>query len=399
MKILFLTSRLPYPPHRGDKLHIFNVIKQLSRQGHEINLISFIASRKEEQNVKGLMEFCSSVKTIVQRPTTSLAKCLLGLFSALPFQVLYFSSRKMSRTVSRELAANKYDLIHVHLIRMAQYGDEMAEPKRVLDLTDAGSLYLERFLKSTKNPFMRLFLKIELGRLKRYERILDRFDVSLVCSEVDAGVLHVRSPRANIDLLYNGIDLEYFSVNGAAHPDPGRIIYAGNMSYYPNIDGALFLINEIFPKIKRSITYAKLYIVGQNPPPSLRRLGSDDIIVTGFVPDVRVQYLQSVVAVAPIRFGAGTLYKILEPMALGIPVVATSVAAEGLAILDGKDVLIADSADGFAESVIRVLNDSKLQISLGSSGQSIVRNKYDSKIIAGRLDTIYHQVLRTPTVQ
>jgi glycosyltransferase involved in cell wall biosynthesis len=86
-------------------------------------------------------------------------------------------------------------------------------------------------------------------------------------------------------------------------------------------------------------------------------------------------------------------------MALGIPVVATSVAAEGLAILDGKDVLIADSADGFAESVIRVLNDSKLQISLGSSGQSIVRNKYDSKIIAGRLDTIYHQVLRTPTVQ
>jgi len=399
MKIIFLTSRLPFPPHRGDKLKIYNLIKQLSRQGHEIDLISFIAADKDEQNVKGLRDFCSSVKTILLPPVTSISNCLLGLFSSLPFQVLYFSSGRMRRLISDELAAHKYDLLHVHLIRMAQYGDEIVEPKRVLDLTDAGSLYLERFLKSTKNPFRRLFLKMELGRLKRYEQILDRFDVSLVCSEVDADVLHSRSPRANIDLLYNGIDLEYFSVSGAAHPDRGRIIYTGNMSYYPNIDGALFLINEIFPKIKKSIAYAKLYIVGQNPPSTLKKMSGNDIIVTGFVPDIRAQYLQSVVAVAPIRFGAGTLNKILEPMALGIPVVATSVATEGLPIIDGKDVLIADSADDFADSVIRVLNDSLLQTSLGSNGQSIVRKKYDWKIIAERLDTIYHQVLRTPTVQ
>jgi len=305
----------------------------------------------------------------------------------------------MSRLISNELALNKYDLIHVHLIRMAQYGEEIDKPKRVLDLTDAGSLYLERFLKSTKNPFKKVFLKVELERLRNYERILERFDVSLVCSEVDADILRKRAPRANIDLLFNGIDLEYFSLVDLPVPEHGRIIYTGNMSYYPNIDGALFLINKIFPKIKKSIAHAKLYIVGQNPPSAVKKFNGDDIIVTGFVPDIKAEYLRSVVAVAPIRFGAGTLNKILEPMALGIPVVATSVATEGLPLKQGKDVLVADSPDDFAQSVINVLNDKKLQRTIGTNAQSIVRNRYDWKKIAERLETIYNEVQSAPTVE
>ncbi len=171
------------------------------------------------------------------------------------------------------------------------------------------------------------------------------------------------------------------------------------MSYYPNIDGALFLIKDIFPKIKRVISNAKLFIVGQNPPSALRRMSSDDIIVTGFVPDIREEYLQSVVAVAPIRFGAGTLNKILEPMALGIPVVATSVATEGLPLMNGRDVLVEDSADGFAKCVVRVLADTALQHSLGSHAQSIVREKYDWKTITEKLDSIYHHVLTDPSAE
>lgn len=171
------------------------------------------------------------------------------------------------------------------------------------------------------------------------------------------------------------------------------------MSYYPNIDGALFLINKIFPKIKKSIAHAKLYIVGQNPPSAVKKFNGDDIIVTGFVPDIKAEYLRSVVAVAPIRFGAGTLNKILEPMALGIPVVATSVATEGLPLKQGKDVLVADSPDDFAQSVINVLNDKKLQRTIGTNAQSIVRNRYDWKKIAERLETIYNEVQSAPTVE
>ena len=399
MKILFLTSRLPYPPHRGDKLKIYNLIKQMSRRGHEITLISFIADKKEEEGVKFLLEFCADIKTILLHPITSWCKCLLGIFSILPFQVLYFASMKMRRLISRELASQQYDLIHVHLIRMAQYGEEIVQPKRVLDLTDAGSLYLERFLKSTKNPFKKIFLKVELGRLKNYERILERFDVSLVCSEVDAAILHARAPRADIGLLYNGIDLEYFSLNGSRSPESGRIIYTGNMSYFPNIDGALFFINEIFPKIKKSIANAKFYIVGQNPPSVLKKLSRDDIIVTGFVPDIKAEYLRSIVAVAPVRFGAGTLNKILEPMALSIPVVATSIATEGLPLQHGRDVFVADSPADFAESVINLLNDQEMQRTLGANAQAIVRNNYSWKKIGERLETVYREVRSTPTAE
>ncbi len=218
MNILFLTSRFPYPPHRGDKLKIYNLIKQLSRRGHAITLISFIASRNEEAYVAPLLEYCVNVRTILLRPIASFVKCVFGVFSSLPFQVLYFSSQPMKRLILSELDSGKYDLAHVHLIRMAQYGERPGGPKRVLDLTDAGSLYLERFLNSTTSPFKRLFLRIELARLKRYERILDRFDVALVCSRVDAEILRMRAPAARIDLLFNGIDLEYFSANGNHDP-------------------------------------------------------------------------------------------------------------------------------------------------------------------------------------
>lgn len=276
---------------------------------------------------------------------------------------------------------------------MAQYVYQMIDPKRILDLTDAGSLYLERFLGSTKNPFMITFLKTELGRLKHYERILGRFDISLVCSEVDADVLRLHAPSANINLLFNGIDLDYFSPHEVSIPNPGQIIYTGNMSYYPNIDGALFFIREIFPAIKKSFARAKIFIVGQSPPFSLKRLRSDDIIVTGFVPDIKSQDLQSVVAVAPIRFGAGTLNKILEPMALGVPVVATAIAKEGLPVKDGKDILVADSPEAFAQAVVTVLRDNNLRQRLGANGQSIVRELYDWKKIVDQLEKTYIKVV------
>ena len=393
MNILFLTSRFPYPPHRGDKLKIYNLIKEMARRGHEITLVSFVASTMEEEYVSSLSKFCVDVKTIRLSPVQSIFNCLLNVFSRIPFQVAYFRTKRMVTLLTDLLASRHFDIVHVHLIRMAQYGVALATTPRALDLTDAGSLYLERFLEITHNPIKKVFLRTELKRLKRYEELLKQFDVSLVCSEVDKNVLHTRSPHAHIDLLQNGIDLEYFSDNGAASPIPGQIIYTGNMSYYPNIDGALYLIKEIFPKIRKAFVNAKLYIVGQNPPFALKRLGGEDVVVTGFVRDIKAEYLQSAVAVAPIRFGAGTLNKILEPMALGIPVVATSIAMEGLPVQHGRDILVADSPDDFAQSVVHLLNDEKMQRVLGANAQAVVRNLYDWKRIAVQLEKIYNDLI------
>jgi len=391
VKILILTPRLPYPPHRGDKLKIFNLIRRLSR-AHEITLLSFIQSKDEQRHLGALGEFCREIHTIHQPPVVSFLRCVLGLFSTEPFQVAYFKSGAMRAAVRRLSASGKFDVVHTHLIRMAQYTADLRGPVRVLDLTDAGSLYLERFHATTSRPILRFMVGWELGRLKRYEAVIARFDTSLVCSSVDREVLKRAAPGAEIDLLYNGIDLEYFAPDPSRTGDPLRIVCTGNLSYFPNIDGIAWFVGEILPLIRREIPGVKLYIVGKDPPKKVRNLASGDIFVTGFVPDIRAEYLASAAAVAPIRFGAGTLNKVLEPMALGIPVVSTSIGAEGLPFEAGRHLMIADTPGAFAAAVVSVLRDGALRERLSRNGSETVRSSYGWDVIAGTLESIYDKL-------
>jgi polysaccharide biosynthesis protein PslH len=394
MNILFLTSRFPYPPHRGDKLKIFNLIRQLSRR-HSITLLSFISSREEVAYVEDLGRYCADIRTVYLPPWRSVWNCGMNALSPQPFQVAYFASRAMRRALAELLARKKFDLVHIHLIRMAQYAAvPIPGSIRVLDLTDAGSLYLQRFLRTTTHPLKKLFLREEHRRLQSYERILDQFDINLVCSDVDRNALLHHAPGASIGILSNGIDLDYFTSNNDVSQNPYRIIFTGNMLYYPNTDGIVHFANEVFPIIRARVPKAELYIVGQAPPARVRKLAGADIVVTGFVPDIKEYYLQSAVAIAPIRFGAGTLNKILEPMALGIPVVSTPIGVEGLPVSSGRDLLVAESTADFAQAVVRLLEDPDLRQRIADSGQSIVRKLYDWKVIAGQLESYYSQVDR-----
>lgn len=395
MKLLFLTSRFPYPPHRGDKLKIFNLIKQLSKR-HEITLLSFIQSKKELEYIPTMKEYCSKIETIHLPVWKSCLGCLNVLFSTTPFQVAYFSSSEMAYLIDRELSSSRYDAIHVHLIRMAQFIlNRKKTAPAILDLTDAGSLYLERFRDVTPNPVYKAFLNEEWKRIAAYERNLEYFDKALVCSEIDRDVLKKHAPRAAIDLLYNGIDLEYFSNEQNTKPEPNRIICTGNMKYYPNADGVMYFVEKILPLVKMQAPETVLYIVGQNPPARISRLSGDEIKVTGFVPDIKEYYLKSSIAIAPVRFGAGTLNKVIEPMALGIPVVATPIGVEGLPVEDGVSVLVADTPQKFADAVVRLMKDSHLRQTISENAKSIVRSYYDWNVIAGTLESYYKDIVNS----
>jgi glycosyltransferase involved in cell wall biosynthesis len=225
-----------------------------------------------------------------------------------------------------------------------------------------------------------------------YERLIPEYDRAVVCSPIDRQFLLQHIPEARIDLVPNGIDLDFFSIEGDLQPDPYRIVFAGNMSYFPNTDGAVFLIEEIFPHIKKSVPEAKIYIVGQNPPRRIKALAREDVVVTGFVSDIRSAYLRGSVAVSPIRFGAGTPNKVLEPLALGIPVVSTAIGVEGLDLQAGKEIFIASSPEEFAGHVIRLLTDSELRKEVGRAARSAVMKQYDIKTTAQELERIYIQI-------
>jgi len=391
MKILLLTPRLPYPPFRGDKLKIFNLLKRLAQE-HSIHLVSFIEKKSELEYLQYLTPYCAAIDVVPLRRWQSYCKCFLGLFSRLPLQVHYFKSRRMRRLLSEICQQRHFDVIHTHLIRMAPYTAALRHTAKVLDLTDAVSLYLQRYLAREKNPVMKFLLKLELRRVSRYESVIEQFNACFVCSEPDREQLRQAAPEADIRLIPNGVDLAYFSGNEPVAYEPNRIVFTGNLTYHPNIDGIFYFVNEILPLIKKEIPAAKFYIVGQSPSAKIRALAGDDVIVTGFVEDIKQYYLSSAVAVSPIRFGAGTLNKILEPLALGVPVVATSMGIEGLDLTIGKDILVADRPHAFAKHVVHLLKDAEFRDRLGNAGMAMVRRLYNWDTIVSLLDKIYREL-------
>jgi sugar transferase (PEP-CTERM/EpsH1 system associated) len=396
MRILLLTPSLPFPPHRGDKLKIFNLVRNLSLH-HDIVLLTFSTSRKDDRNIPAVRQMCADVLTVRLPVWQSILQCGLNVFSRRPFQVAYFTSGRMRRLLARILSEQHFDVVHTHFIRMAQYTSDLKGIPRILDLTDAVSLYLERFLATERNVLKRILLKSEYTRMLQYERIIRHYDRTMVCSVVDRKALLNSAPDARVEILENGVDLDFFKPDDAVRSESGTIICTGNMSYFPNANAVQFFAEEIFPLVKRRVPGAKFLVVGQNPPGSVRRLASPDVVVTGTVPDIRPYYLKSVVAVSPVRFGSGTLNKVLEPMALGIPVVATPVGTEGLPIRSGEHLLIAESPADFADRVVELLNNPDLRRRLSSNALELVRTRYGWPQIASKLEQAYGDIAQPNT--
>lgn len=391
MRVLFLTSRFPYPPHRGDKLKMFNLIRNLS-QNNSVALLSFSEGAEDEQWIPELQKYCERVETVPRSRFRSLWNCILGLGGHLPFQVLYYSSPAMQTRLSRILKEWRPEVLHTHLIRMAPYTSDIQSVPRVLDLTDAVSLYLRRFRDMQGSPIARWVLGVEYKRMVRFEAVLSGFQRVLVCSEVDREALVANVPHAKLALLPNGVDREDFSPNGLVERDPNRIIFTGNMSYYPNADAAKYFVREIFPLVQRDMPDARLAIVGQNPPMSVRRLAGVHVDVTGFVRDLRAEYMKSSVAISPVRFGAGTLNKILEPLALGIPVVATPVSVQGMEPSQ-RGIVVGNTKEEFAKAVVRVLRE-PLYREEATRASAELRDRYGWDRIAKTLEGIYSEITK-----
>jgi hypothetical protein len=265
MNILFITPRIPYPPYRGDKLHVYNLVRRLAAR-HRVGLVTFVENEAERAYIEPLAEHCSYIRVTHLSKWTSLLNVASVLFDRTPFQVAYYRSRAFAASVREAVAAFRPDIVHSHLIRTVQYTRAIEGIPRVLGLTDAVSLYLQRFADQEGNPLKRALVRMELARIVRYESVAADYDRALVCSATDREVILDRAPGAEVGILYNGVDLDSFTPRDDITPEPGRIIFTGNMTYFPNIDAVEWMLAEILPAIKRRVPHARLYVVGQNPP-------------------------------------------------------------------------------------------------------------------------------------
>ena len=220
----------------------------------------------------------------------------------------------------------------------------------------------------------------------------EKFDQCLVVSEAERKALLGRNPRLKVEVIPNGTDTKKYQ-RLEVNQDPPALLFIGSMSYAPCIDGAVYFCNQILPYIRKIFQDIRLWIVGASPTSDVVRLADKNIFVTGYVEDVLPYYQRSTLSIVPLRAGGGTRLKILEAMALGRPVVSTTIGCEGLDVVDGKHLLIADEPDKFAEQTIRLLTDKALYNRIVEQARELVVRRYDWDVIAEQSLKAYSKIV------
>jgi sugar transferase (PEP-CTERM/EpsH1 system associated) len=386
MKILFLTSRFPFPPIGGDKLRFFNILKYLGKK-HNVSIVCFSECKVSPDILEEYKAYFCEIDIVILPKNYSYINCLYGLIKRHPLQISYYYSKEMERLVEKKIDEKKFDLLFVHLIRMAEYVKEIPIYK-ILDMTDAQSLNYLRGL-SYRRGVWSIINKIEMDRAQRYEQAIWRyFDKTLVVSPVDLQYLKKLDNEMSIDLLPNGVDIERYKFRLTNHSNK-KICFVGNMRTFPNTDAVIYFCKEILPLIKKKMPEIEFYIVGIEPSKKVKQLSNiKNVFVTGKVENISEYIHTSAVSVAPMRVGAGVQNKILESMALGTPVVTTSIGLEGIEATLGKEILVADSPIEFADKVVELIENKKLRERISINARKFIEENYIWDKVLKKLDEI-----------
>ena len=387
MRILCLTSRLPYPPDRGDRLRAFHFIEHLSDE-HELTLISFVADESEQEHLASLRAYCRDVHVLRMSPRLSALTVAGNLWRREPLQVLYYRLNAMRRLVDELAATTTFDAAYVHLFRMAPYVVNQPELYRIVDLTDVISREIDLSLPY-RGFLSRLLYQVERPRIAEYERWVARtFEETWLISRADQQLLAPDCPGANIQVVSNGVDLVRFHPTGQA-PQANSLIFVGHLRVFHNIDAAIHLVRDLLPLVQQQVPNCTLQLVGADPDPIIEELGSNPAVtVTGYVPDLNEHLNRCAVFVAPLRFAAGIQNKALEAMAAGRPVVTTSLINQGLGARPGQEILIADAPEAMVQQIVALFRDERLREQIGQRGRQFVECNYTWNHVVERMRVI-----------
>ena len=375
MKLVVLTSRIPYPLEKGDKLRIFHQIKHLAKS-HEICLICLNES-SEEIDTSVLNELVTELHIIPLAKWKIPFRLFFAIFHNLPFQVEYFLERKNKKKIETIIQDFNPNHIYCQLIRTSEYVKNLFQFDKTLDYMDAFSAAAMRRAKTEKG-FRKLFWKIENERVKKYERsIYDYFNQHSIITEQDRNLLAIPSNK-KISIVPNGVDTGHFENSHISKKYD--IVFAGNMNYPPNIAAAIFLVEEILPKLKSQFPSVTVLIAGTNPSTEVQNLANDGVTVSGWMNDIREAYCESRVFVAPMFIGAGMQNKILEAMSSELPVITTTLAAEAFKEKNHSNIIEANSNFEFAKAIQYYLLNEGAQVSDGKKNRIYVEEKYSWKI-------------------
>lgn len=371
MKILIITSRVPYPLEKGDKLRIFNQIKHLNKE-HEVIVCAIDTEHSSKRSIEEVQKHCSQLHVLTIPKWKILLQLFLGFFSSLPFQVSYFYSSKCQNKIDEIIEENKPDVIYAHLIRTSEYVKHSSVPK-LLDYMDAFSIGIQRRIHK-QYFFSQWIFKIEYNRLKKYESdVFNYFDKHSIISSKDREYI-THANRSEIQIIPNGIDTEFFK--SSKTEKTFDLLFTGNMNYPPNVEAAVFLAKKVIPLLKVDFPNIKLQIAGATPHPQVKSLANANVFISGWVDDIRVCYNLSKIFVAPMQIGTGLQNKLLEAMSMKMPCITSELANSSLNATVEEEVLIGKTPEDYAIHIKNLLKDELKSSTLANKGYNFVINRY-----------------------
>jgi sugar transferase (PEP-CTERM/EpsH1 system associated) len=389
MKILVLLSRFPYPLDKGDKLRAYHQLRYLAGQGHDICLLALSDEAVRADSLAAVRPLCRGGLHLHQLGRAARGR---GLARALatagrPLQVGYFYEQPAQRLVDKLLAEFRPDHVYCQLIRMAEYLRPHAGRPMTLDYMDVFSAGMAR-RAATAPAWQRPVLALEARRLAAYEaEAFGWFEHHTIISDQDRKLVqHVDNKK--IVVIPNGIDFDYFRPQPLA-AKAHDLLFCGNMGYYPNVDAACFLAEEILPLVRQCHPDARLLVAGTTPAPRVLALARrPGVVVSGWLPDIRAAYAQARVFVAPMRVGTGLQNKLLEAMAMQLPCVTTPLANNALGGVPGQHLLVAEGAPALAEALAGLLADEPAAARLAAAGRTFVEANYAWAAATARLESL-----------
>ena len=388
MNVLFACHRVPYPPKRGGKIRPFNIIRHLHGQGHRVTVASLARNAGELAEARDLGQHCAQMLVEVIPNTRALAQMVARLPTPVPSSFGYFWSPRLAKRIAAAAAATKFDLVFVHCSSVAGYVDRVAAPLRIIDFGDMDSQKWREYAGHRAFPLSTGYW-LEAVKLERRERrIADAFDLSTCTTRAELESLRTLGATGPSDWFPNGVDAEFFAPDGTTY-EPDLIAFVGRMDYFPNQQGVTGFCRDVLPALRARRPGVRFAIVGADPPESIRALARESgVTVTGSVPDVRPHVRRAALTVAPLAIARGTQNKILESMAMGVPVVCSREASGGVDAVAGEQLLVAANPAEWVDSIDGILGDPALRARLAGAGRERVLSHHSWAASMRRLDGI-----------
>lgn len=389
MKILVVSSFLPYPLFSGGHIRLYNLLRRLSLN-HDITLVCEKRDYQTDQDIEEIKKFCR-LKVFNRKKQWSYKNILYAGFSAFPFLMVGHANKSMKDEIEKILSNEKFDLIHVETFYVMQNVPSTTLP---IILVEHNIEYLVYQRFTNLMPLvLRPLLYVDILKLKYWEKRFWKKATKLIAvSDEEKQIMD----RSDVEIVPNGVDVNKFKVKSEKFQidkKEKRILFIGDFKWMQNRNAAEWILKELWPRINS--LDLKLWIVGKNIPANIKSKASGNVFFDEDAPtNTEEIFKMADLLIAPIVVGGGTSYKILEAMACGVPVVTTSLGIEGIDARAGREVIIAETANDFADKIQSLLKNKTLHDTLSKNARSLIEKKYNWDIIVGQLEKVYKLAIK-----